>query len=189
MALSILAIVIAAAALLASSVLAVQQVRLMFRANHIPVYVELFSQFRTLEFQDHCSFIIDRLAKENTAEETGISGLPDEARGAVWDVTGLFVEIATLRLMGAVDRRIDPLLQVWLPAIWKALRPFVYEERRRRGVSNMFLRSLEEFAIDVAALPEGSINIQIERHRRTGKAWDIRKYGASAATEAAPRSS
>jgi hypothetical protein len=60
-------IAIAAAALLTSRVLVMQQASLMFRANHIPVYIELCSQFRSLEFQDHCSFIIDRLARENAS--------------------------------------------------------------------------------------------------------------------------
>ena len=58
---NVLAIAIATAALLASSFLAIQQVGLMFRGNHIPVYMEFFSVFRSLEFQDHCSFITDRL--------------------------------------------------------------------------------------------------------------------------------
>ena len=99
---NVLAIAIAAVALLMSSILAGQQAGLMLRANHIPVYIELFSQFRSAEFQDHYSFIINRLAQENVAKEVGISGLPDEARAAVNDVSGLFTEIAALRLLGAV---------------------------------------------------------------------------------------
>lgn len=163
---NVLAIAIAAAALLTSSVLAMRQASLMFRANHIPIYIELFSQFRSLEFQDHCSFIIDRLAQENAAEETGLSGLPDEARAAVYDVGWLFAEIATLRLLDAVDHRIDSMVQVRLLQVWKALAPFVYQERKRMGVSNMFWRSFEEFAADVDRLPEGAINPLIEQHRR-----------------------
>jgi hypothetical protein len=183
---NVLAIAIAASALLASSLLAVQQVGLMFRANHIPVYMAIFSEFRSLKFQDHCAFITDRLGQEYVAKERGISGLPDEAREAVWDVAGLFVEISTLRLMGAIDRRIDSLVQVWLPPIWEALAPFVYEERRRRGVSNMFLRSLEAFAADVASLPKGSINTHIERHRRTGKPWLAARRSAPLASRSVP---
>lgn len=128
MVLNVLAIVIAAAALLISSVLAAQQAGLMFRANNIPVYIELFSQFRSFEFNDHCNFIIDRLGQEYMAEETVISGLPDEARAAVYDVGGLFTEIATLRLLGTVDRRIDSMVQVTVLQVWKALAPFVYAE-------------------------------------------------------------
>jgi hypothetical protein len=163
---NVLAIAIAAAALLTSSVLAMRQASLMFRANHIPIYIELFSQFRSLEFQDHCGFIIDRLAQENVAEETGISGLPDKARAAVYDVGWLFAEIATLRLLDAVDHRIDSMVQVRLPQVWKALAPFVYQERKRLGTSNMFWRSFEKFAADVDRLPEGAINTLIEQRRR-----------------------
>jgi hypothetical protein len=183
---NVLAIAIATAALLASSFLAVRQTVLMFRANHIPVYLELFSEFRSLKFQDHCSLITDHLGQDFVAEEVGISGLPSEAREAVWDVGGLFTEIATLRLMGAVDRRVDSLVQVTLPPVWKALAPFVYEERRRRGVANMFWRAFEEFAIDVASLPDGSVNAQIERHRGTGKAWVARRPSRRAARRSAP---
>lgn len=175
---NVLAIAIAAAALLASSVLAMQQAVLMFRANHVPVYVEFFSQLRSLEFQDHSRFIIDRLAQENIAEETGISGLPDEARAAVYDVGGLYTEIATLRLLGAVDRRIDSMAQVHLVRIWETLAPFVYEERKRLGVSDSLWRSFEEFAADAARLPEGSINTLIDQHRRWSALWSAWKRNA-----------
>jgi hypothetical protein len=183
---NVLAIAIAASALLASSFLAVQQAALMHRANHVPVYLEFFSEFRSLKFQDHCSFIVNHLSQEFVAEKVGISELSPEAREAVWDVGGLFTEMATLRLMGAVDRRVDSMVQVTLPAVWNALAPFVYEERRRRGVSKMFWRALEEFAMDVASLPEGSINAHIERHRRTGRPWVARRPSPFAAWRSAP---
>jgi hypothetical protein len=168
---NVLAIAIAAAALLMSSVLAMRQASLMFRANHIPIYMELFSQFRSLEFQDHCHFIIDRLAQENVAEETGISGLPGEARAAVYDVGYLFIEIATLRLLDAVDHRLDSMVQIRLLQVWKVLAPFVYAERRRLGTSSMFWRVLEEFAADAAILPEGSVNTLIDQHRHRRTLW------------------
>lgn len=163
---NVLAIAIAAAALLMSSVLAMQQARLMLRANHIPVYMEIFSQIRSTEFQEHYRFVVNRLAQENVAEETGISGLPDEARAAVYDLGGLYTQVATLRLLGAIDRRVDSMMQVRLVRAWKVLAPFVYEERRRLGVSNMYWRAFEEFAADIERLPEGSINDLIAQHRR-----------------------
>jgi hypothetical protein len=175
---NVLAIALSAAALLISSVLAMQQARLMFRANHIPIYMELFSQYRSVEFQEHCRFIVERLAQENVAEETGISGLPDEPRAAAYDVAGLFTEIATLRLLGAIDDRIDSMVQVRLLQVWRVLAPFVYAERKRLGTSNMFWRSFEEFAADVALLPEGSINAVIERHRRRSAVWSARRRNA-----------
>ncbi len=161
-----LAISIAAAALLMSSVLAMQQAGLMLRANHIPVYMEVFSQERSVEFQDNYLFVITRLAQENVAEQTGISALPDEARAAVYDVVGLYAQVGTLRLLGVVDRRIDSMMQVRCLRAWKALAPFVYEERRRQGLSNMLWRTFEEFAADIERLPEGSINDLIDQHRR-----------------------
>lgn len=163
---NVLAIAIAAAALLISSVLAMQQASLMLRANHIPVYMEIFSQERSAEFQDHYLFVINRLAQENVAEQTGISGLPDEARAAVYDVGGLYTQVGTLRLLGIVDHRVDSMMQVRPPRAWKVLAPFVYEERRRQGLSNMLWRTFEEFAADIEHLPEGSINDLIVRHRQ-----------------------
>lgn len=162
---NILAIAIAAAALLMSSVIAMQQASLMLRANHIPIYMEIFAQERSVEFQDHYLFVINRLAQENVAEQTGISGLPDEARAAVYDVGGLYCQIGTLRLLGAVDRRVDSMVQVRCPRAWKALAPFLYEERRRQGLSNMLWRTFEELAADIEHLPEGSINNLIDQHR------------------------
>ena len=149
-----------------SSVLAMQQARLMLRANHIPVYMEIFAQERSVGFQDHYLFVINRLAQENVAEQTGISGLPDEARAAVYDVGGLYCQVGTLRLLGAVDRRVDSMVQVRCPRAWKALAPFVYEERRRQGLSNMLWRTFEELAADIECLPEGSINNLIDQRRR-----------------------
>jgi hypothetical protein len=163
---NVLAIAIAVAALLVSSIIAVRQAALMFRANHIPVLMEIFTQLRSLEFNDKRSYIIHRLAQEHVAADVGISGLPAEARAAVYDVAGLYTEIAMLRLVGAVDRRIESMIQLHLVRTWEALAPFVYEERRRLGVSNMFWRAFEEFAADATGLPEGSINILIEQHRR-----------------------
>lgn len=190
---NVLAIALSAAALLISSVLAMQQAGLMSRANHIPIYVDLFSQYRSVEFQEHCRLIVERLAQENVAEETGISGLPDEARAAVYDVAGLFAEIATLRLLGAIDRRIDVMVQVRLLQVWRVLAPFVYAERKRLGTSNMFWRSLEEFAADVDRLPEGSINALIQRRRRRSAVWSAlqfpRKKPITTAPPPEPRSS
>ena len=163
---NVLAIAIAGAALLLSSALALNQASLMSRANHIPVYMDLLSQFRSLEFQNHLNFIVDRLAQENEAQETGISELPDEARAAVYDVGNLFLEVATLRLLDAVDHRIDALLQRVVLQVWNVLAPFVYQERKRLGTSTMYWRPFEEFAADVARLPEGSVNTLIHQHRR-----------------------
>lgn len=110
--------------------------------------------------------IIDRLARENVAEGTGISGLPDEARAAVYGVGGLFLGISLLRLADAVDHRFDAMVQVRLVQVWKVLAPFVYQERKRLGDANMLWRAFEEFAADVERLPEGAINALIEQHRR-----------------------
>jgi hypothetical protein len=163
---NVLAIAIAAAALLMSSIIAMRQASLMLRSNHLPVYMEIFSQERSVEFQDHYHYVINHLAQENVAEQTGISGLPYEARAAVYDVGGLYTQVATLRLLGIVDRRIDSMMQVRPPRAWAALAPFVYEERRRQGLPNMLWRTFEEFAADIEHLPEGSINDLIDQHRR-----------------------
>jgi hypothetical protein len=50
----------------------------------------------------------------------GISGLPDDAREAVYDVAGLFQGIATLRLLGILDERVKTLFQVRIVRIWSA---------------------------------------------------------------------
>lgn len=190
---NVLAIAIATVALLMSSILAMQQANLMLRANHIPVYMEIYSQIRSMEFQDHYRFVINRLAQENVAEQTGISGLPDEARAAVYDVSGLYTQVATLRLLGAVDRRIDSMMQVRLVRAWKVLAPFIYEERRRLGVSNMYMRAFEEFAADIERLPEGSINDliaqhrRLDQHRRWGAVWAARRRGARSISRQVPQ--
>ena len=76
----------------------------------------------------------------------GISGLPDDARRAVYDVAFFFQGFATLRLLDVLDEEIMPTTRPRLVAVWEAVEPYVERERELHGYSGIyFLRVLEEF--------------------------------------------
>ena len=161
---NVIAIALSALALLCTTVIALQQSVLMRRANQIPAYINMTEQFRSMHFNDHYRFIMQHLAEYDP--QLGISGLPDDAREAVYDVAGLFQGIAHLRLFGILDERVDAMVQVRTLRIWAALAPFVERERELQGTGRYMFRALEEFAADTERLPDGAVNILIDKHRR-----------------------
>ncbi len=94
---SLIAIVISVLALASSTYLAFQQGRLLRNANFIPVYADMLTEFRTLAFNDHYYFVTRNLTAE-CDPNSGITGLPDAARTAVYDVAYYFQNFAALRL-------------------------------------------------------------------------------------------
>jgi len=177
---NVVAVALSALALACSTFLAVQQSVLMRRANHIPAYIDLTRQFRSLHFNDHYRFVVERLAEFDA--QLGISGLPEEARAAVYDVAGLFQGIATLRLLDLLDKRIDAMVQYRTLRIWAALAPFVERERELQGTPGKYLwRILEEFAADTQRLSDDAVNAMINRHRQSGLRRLVRR-GSSAGT-------
>jgi hypothetical protein len=163
---NVIAIVLSALALASSTIIAVRQSALMHRSNHIPTYVDMAGEFRSLEFNNHYRFITERLAAEYDPQ-LGISGLPDDAREAIYNVAGLFQSIASLRLLGILDERATVMFQVRIVRAWSALAPFVERERELQGTPNRYLwRVLEEFAADIKLLPDDAVNRLIAEHRR-----------------------
>jgi hypothetical protein len=162
---NVVTLLVAVIALGSSTAIAVRQVALMRKANHLPAYIDLLSQLRSPEFNAHFRLIMNSLAQDYDPQ-LGISGLPDNAQAAVYDVGGLFTEIAALRLLGILDERVDVLVRVSLVNSWRVLAPFVKAERVLLGVPGMYWRSYEEFAADAAALPANAIDVLIEKQRR-----------------------
>jgi hypothetical protein len=151
MAINIIAIALSAVALGVSTWLAVRQVLLSKRANHLPAYLELLSEFRSREFNDHYLYVCEKLAAEHDAK-LGISGLPDNAREAVYDITYYYQAFVLLALTRIVDEDVVLAFFHWrIVRVWEAIAPYVAREREISQASgDQVLGLLEEYAVNHA---------------------------------------
>lgn len=162
---NIVAVVLSAVAFATSTYTALQHQTLQKAANFVPAYMELLKQYQTMEFHDHYNYVTTQL-KTDHDPKVGISGLPDDARRAVYDVAFFFQGFATLRLLDVLDERIMPTARPRLVAVWEAIEPYVERERELHGYSEIyFLRVLEEFAKEAKNLPPGSLHKMLTRRR------------------------
>ena len=143
--LSLAAVVISIIAVAISMLFGFRQVRLMRHANYVPAIVDLVTEFRSAQFNDHFRYVCERL-QEDHSSELGISSLPDEARTAVYDVAyylSTFATLSTLRII-----KPETLLALFHNRIfvaWAALEPFVIREREVGSAGRHLLALLESF--------------------------------------------
>jgi hypothetical protein len=144
---NIIAIALSIVALGISTWLAVRQVLLSERANHLPAYLTLLSEFRSREFNDHYLYVCERLRKEHDAA-LGISGLPAGAREAIYDVAYYYQMLAVLILTRIVSEDIVLAFFHWrIIRAWEAISPYVIREREiSKASGSTVLRLLEEYA-------------------------------------------
>jgi hypothetical protein len=147
MSINVVAIILSAIALGISTLLAVRQVLLSERANHLPAYLNLLSAFRSREFNDHYIYVCEKLRKEHSAE-SGISGLPDSAREAVYDVAYYYQTLAVLILTRILSEYVILAFFHWrIIRVWEAISPYVIKEREMSEASGAtVLKLLEEYA-------------------------------------------
>jgi hypothetical protein len=163
----IIAIALSMAALATSAFLALQHHGEQRRANLLPYYTKLLDDLRTLEFHDHYRYVCTQLHNDHDPQ-LGISGLPDDARRAVYDVAYLFQGIGMLRLLSIVSDQVMTTFDVRVVQVWDAVAPYVERERETNGTTGTYLmRTLQEFAADVRRMPPDAIDTMIERHRRS----------------------
>jgi hypothetical protein len=148
---SIVAIALSVVALAISTWLALRQGLLSKRANHMPAYLHLLSEFRSREFNDHYLYVCEKLTREHGAE-LGISGLPENAREAIYDIAYYYQTFAILVLTRIVDEDIILAFLHWrIVRVWDAIAPYVAREREISKASGaQVLRLLEEYAVNHA---------------------------------------
>ncbi|MGI8334779.1 DUF4760 domain-containing protein [Actinomadura scrupuli] len=169
---NLIALVLSALALVSSSYLAMQQKSVQRRANFVPAYMQMLTELRSTGFHDHYQYVCTRLQAEHDPE-LGLSGLPEQARQAVYDVAYFFQGFAMLRLTRIIDDDTMVSMHVRVVRAWDAIAPYVEREREINGTSGLYLlRILEEYANDARRLPPDSVNMLIERHR---KRWPRRR--------------
>jgi hypothetical protein len=169
---NIVAIMLSVVALGISTWLAIRQAMLQKKATHLPAYLGLLSEFRSREFNDRYLYVCEKLAKEHDPK-SGISGLPDDAREAIYDIAYYYQIFVTLILARIVDEDSAlPFLQGRIIAVWKAISPYVSREREINSATGPYLLSiLENFAMHAEQLPPESLSAVLA-HRRWGRKED-----------------
>lgn len=162
---NIVTIVMSVVALITSTYIALQHRAMQKRANFIPAYMQIIKEFRTVEFHDNYRYVTTQLQAEHDPT-LGISGLPDEARRAVYDIGYFYQGFGMLLLMRILDDQVLPTMQARIVRVWEAVEPYVKRERELQGLSGLYLmRILEEFAKDAKELPPEVVNMTLTRRR------------------------
>ena len=147
MTINIVALVLSAVALGISTWLAVRQALQQKRATHLPAYLGMLSEFRSREFNDHYLYVCEKLSKDHDPK-SGISGLPDHAREAIYDIAYYYQIFASLISTGIVDEEVTlALIHGRVIKVWDAISSFVIREREITDATGRYLlQILEAFA-------------------------------------------
>jgi hypothetical protein len=165
MILNVIAIVLSVLALASSTLLAFQQALSMKRANFLPVYVSLLSDMRSVAFHDRYYYLCERLGQEHDPQ-LGISGLPDDARQAIYDIAYFFQELITFRKLNILDGHVLDTMYGRIVRVWNGIAPFVERERELKGDHGpKLLCILEDYASDVIEHPPRLDKTMLHRGR------------------------
>ena len=161
--LGIAALIVSVLAVLMSSTFSARQVDLMRDANHIPAVINLLSEFRQVGLHDDYYYVTEQLKSDYRSPAVGISGLSSKHRKAVLNVAFYFQTFAFLVGFGILDERklFMTALGVRISKVWRAIEPYVVEERREHGLN--LLAMLEALSRLSTSKPSKS---PIERFRR-----------------------
>ncbi|SEO76632.1 DUF4760 domain-containing protein [Actinacidiphila rubida] len=171
---NLVAIALSVLALLITLYGAVSQAALQRRSNQLPAYVDLLSDFRSVDFHDRYRFVTQRLPLEYEPE-LGLSELPDDVRRQVYDIVYYFQTFATLRLTGILDDEVVTLLRIRVIRVWEATAPFVLRERELMGTDGQYLlRTLEDCAHDAQRMSHDVLD-QLMHRSRTQRTWHRRR--------------
>ncbi|MGI8330437.1 DUF4760 domain-containing protein [Actinomadura scrupuli] len=162
---NVVATVLSLAAFLSSTYIALEHRVLQKRANFIPAYMQVLDEFRTMEFHDNYRYVTTRLRVEHDPQ-LGISGLPEEARRAVYDIAYFYQGVGMLRLQQVLDDETLPTMRVRTIRVWEAVAPYVERERELQGLGEIhLLRILEEFAKKAREQPSALAGGLLTRRR------------------------
>lgn len=91
-------------------------------------------EVRVKEYQDDQHYVVTQLLLDNPQPAVGVSGLPERARNAVWNVAFLYESIGMMYKLGAMDRRIAlGVFHFRIIQVWEAIAPFAQAERLHRA--------------------------------------------------------
>ena len=133
LALNIAALVVSLCAATFSAFFGLRQLRSMQRANSTTVAVELLTrECRSNEFLDSEEFVLYKLSGH--PPDSGVNGLPPEARRHASRIGLFFSSLGALSVFGGIETRmIVSLVPTRARRAWLALEPYIIEERKLRS--------------------------------------------------------
>jgi hypothetical protein len=136
--LSIASLILSIIAVVTSTLFLVRQTLFMRHANEIPISVDLYQEFRSVEFQSAEEYVLKSLAA-NYEPSIGLSNLPDEARNATYRVAAFYSSLGALVALGMADERFAvSLLGDAAERDWRTLEPYIFRERELCGDAYVF---------------------------------------------------
>ncbi|NUO01380.1 MAG: hypothetical protein HUU01_12280 [Saprospiraceae bacterium] len=139
-------------ALFTSLFVAYKQIRLSENSNSFPVAIEMFKEFRSLEFKQHLNHIITELPKLNSVENP-ISDLPKDVKKSALTVSHYFDNIGVLVANKAVDKKlVISFLGGTAENAWEILAPYIKAERKKRP-NGMYQEFFENLIYEIKKSP------------------------------------
>jgi len=140
----ILSLVISIIALATSLFVAYKQIMLAKHSNSFPVTIDMFREFRSLEFKQHLYYVLFKFPSINQPDK-GIHGLPEETRNHVLEVCHFFDNLGVMVANKAVDEKlIISFLGGTALKTWEIIYPYIMAERagRENGLYQEFFEHL-----------------------------------------------
>jgi hypothetical protein len=141
---NLFAVVLSIVALCSTTLTAVRQTVLMNRSNHLPAYLAMLDEFRSVEFNDHYLYVTEQLRSEHDPL-LGLRDLPVRARGAIYDIGYFFQNFVALRRLEIVDDQILTSMNFRIIRVWQAIEPFILRERELMAADGMQLMEVLEY--------------------------------------------
>jgi hypothetical protein len=162
--LNAMALLVALAAVVSSSLLTWRALRLNQNANHLSIVLEALEDQRTGEFTRKELELWEQLPKHPV--ELGFAGLPEPLRSSAYDISCYYQHLGCIAEYGVADWDFIAVQTTYrMLRTWDCVQPYVHAERRNRGSENSFLNSYEWFASNVK---KTDIDAATERLYRRG---------------------
>jgi hypothetical protein len=165
-----LALAVALAAVITSSLLTWRALRLNHNANHLPIVLDALKAQRLADFTRMEAELWEELPKHEVT--LGFTGLPEPLRGLAFEVSCYYQHLGCLAEYGVADWDFIAVQTAHrMLRTWDCIKPYVHAERECRGAQNSFLNSYERFAGKVGRM---NIDAATERlYRRARRQFQL----------------
>jgi len=133
---------------------------LMKRATELPIFIDLFKEFRSNEFKEYLRYIYNELDKKCDPTK-GFMGLPKNAKKQVTSVSQFFETLGQLVAHNIID---EDLVIGYMGGsilnVWKVLEKYIYQERKIRkemGIGEEYQEFFEDLVVRIKEKPPAEI--------------------------------
>jgi hypothetical protein len=159
------ALAISLVALVVSILLTVRQIRLASGGNHLPVVLDAFRHTRSAAWLDAENYVLTELTDEHAAG-CGYRDLPAPARTHAGTIGLFYDDLGKLVAHGMIHQSlVIGSYGTNIVRLWDALAPYVYAERRARGLH--FWIYFEDLAARTAATPPDRVYADLHLRSRS----------------------